>query len=307
MICKYCGSEIEDDSTFCGQCGKAQHAERNAETQKGTKKGAKTKYIMIAAGAILCVVIAVVVVMKSMTNIEIVNDSVEAGSIVNTKDIVKAKSGSATVSLEGEIDTSKLGNQEIKCKISNGIFHSEKKISVAVVDTTCPTIEGPESITVIAGQEFNVSDYFTVNDFDKNLADNLKMDPELDTSKEGTQEVVVSATDSSGNTGELPVEIKVRKLSVNEQKVLQAINQYVADGKSKDDILQAAWIMKTSGGSNGVEYYVEVANNVLYAIEYSGAVSEFTALDCGGSTMYDLVVYAVHYNGTTVSTAKLLK
>ncbi len=305
MFCKFCGSEIEDGSVFCNKCGKSQ--EDAAQLEEKIKKSKKIFYLAAIGGVIALAVIVALLLIRSMTAIEIVSKSVEAGSIVDAKDIVIAKSGNASVKLTEEIDTSKIGACDVKCEISNGIFNSEETITVNVVDTTKPVIDGPKSITIISGQKFVPSDYYTVDDFEENLADKIVMSPELDTDKEGKQKIVLSATDSSGNKGDLSVEINVLKLTVNEEKVLQVINQYIADGNSKEDILSAAWIMKTTGGGNGVDYYVEVANNVLYAIDYSGEISEFTVSDCGGdTTLYELMVYAVHYNATSVNTSKLL-
>lgn len=63
--------------------------------------------------------------------------------------------------------------------------------------------------------------------------------------------------------------------------------------------------MKMVGAANGVEYYVEVAKDVLYAIYSSGKVSEFTVIDCGGTTMHELMVYVVERNGAKVNSQKL--
>lgn len=303
MVCKHCGNEIEDGSIFCSKCGKSQVGDR--ESHKQGKKRIKPVLISMV-GIVIVIVTVVVLISRSMTAVDIVNTSVEAGSIVNTKDIITAKSDSASVTIDGEIDTSQLGMYEISYNVSNGIFHLNKTILISIVDTTSPIIAGPEKLTMIAGQEFIPGDYYTVTDFEKNLAGNIVITPEIDTEKEGMQNVTLSVTDSSGNKGDLQVEVYVLNLTTNEEKVLQAINQYIADGNSKNDILESAWVMKTSGGSNGVDYYVEVADNVLYAIYDSGTVSEFTVTDCGGTTMHELMVYAVHYDGTIVNTSKLL-
>lgn len=159
---------------------------------------------------------------------------------------------------------------------------------------------------MISGQDFDPGLYYTVDDFEDNLQEKIKVRPLVDTKTEGKKEVELSVKDSSGNEGKLSVTVNVLNLTTNEEKVLAAINQYIADGNSIDSVLSSAWVMKTSGGSNGVDYYVEVASNVLYAIYYSGEISEFTVIDCGGATMHELMVYAVHYNGTRVNTSKLI-
>lgn len=309
MFCKYCGAEIQDGSVFCNKCGKAINATSDISQEIQQEKSSNkriTKVPIIIGATVIVLILIGIFVFNGMVGAEIVSNTVEAGSVFTTKDLVKAKSKNATVSFDGTVDVDTLGDYKIKYTIQNGMFKKTKEITVHVVDTTAPQIVGPDSVTIISGKEFVPSDYFDVEDFEANLKKDIICSIDVDTNSEGNQDVELMVKDSSGNEGKRSISVKTLKLTTNEEKVLLAINQYLADGKSKDDVLSSAWVMKTSGGTNGVDYYVEVANDVLYAIYYSGEVSEFTVSDCGGSMMHELMVYAVHYDGTTVSTSKLI-
>ena len=59
MFCKYCGSEIEDNSKFCEKCGKKlDEAVPAAEAESPVKKKkSKKKWIILAVAAVLVVVV----------------------------------------------------------------------------------------------------------------------------------------------------------------------------------------------------------------------------------------------------------
>ena len=67
MFCKYCGSEIEDNSKFCEKCGKKlDEAVPAAEAESPMKKKkSKKKWIILAVAAVLVVVVLAAVIGSS--------------------------------------------------------------------------------------------------------------------------------------------------------------------------------------------------------------------------------------------------
>ena len=67
MFCKYCGSEIEDNSKFCEKCGKKlDEAVPAAEAESPVKKKkSKKKWIILAVAAVLVVVVLAAVIGSS--------------------------------------------------------------------------------------------------------------------------------------------------------------------------------------------------------------------------------------------------
>ncbi len=94
-------------------------------------------------------------------------------------------------------------------------------------------------------------------------------------------------------------------LSQTEVYAVQALNQYVDEGGDESKIGDSVWIMKTYGGTNGVLYYIEVVDGVLYAIRDDGEISEYTTAEAGGEKMMGFLIYAVEYDGQYVSLTEI--
>lgn len=190
--------------------------------------------------------------------------------------------------------------------VQNSIFTSKKSLVIKVVDTTPPVISGPDTIKIVLGKDFNPETYYKVDDFDRNLNRNIKTIPLVDVNREGIQEVTLKVEDSSGNEGILHVNINVVKMSENEEIALMAINQYIADGKPVEEMYANVGVLKAGSNSKGVNYYVSVAKDEVYAIYLTGEVSEFTVLDCANSTVYELLVYSIEMDGKWIQSSGLL-
>lgn len=311
MFCRFCGATIEDESLFCNKCGRSLTEESNTDH---VNQSEKTKTIstykphrktIIISGSIVAFICLIIFLFFHMTGIKVIKEYVDAGSVVNTNDIIKTNSKNAYLTIENDIDTSKLGKLPVFCTVNNGILKRSQTVYITVIDALKPEVNGPDSISVISGKNFEIIDYYEIRDFDKNLT--ISLNPTVDTAVEGKSDVVLSVMDSSGNETQKNITINVIKLNTNEEMALKAINKYIADGNDESNIKGSIWVMKTaSTATNGVDYYVEVVDNVLYAIYDNGDVSEFTEIDCGGEFMHEAMVFAVHYDGSTVSTSKLL-
>ena len=300
MFCKYCGSEIDDNSAFCTKCGKSQNSREKRHVID------KKKMCIIFIPVIIILIIFIAILYKNMTEIVVI-DKIEAGSEVHISSIVRAKSPNATIALKGEVDTGRLGTYNIKCIISNGIFKSKKNVKVSVIDTKAPEIEGPEQVVLSVGENFDVEKLYKVTDFEDYLEKKITVSPDLDINKEHRKEYTLSVSDSSGNIGEKTVLIGVLKLSEDEKKVQNVIYQYIEDGYSKESIAPYACIMKTTG-KKGISDYVRIGKeDIIYAIYSSGEISEVTATDCGGKAVYETLVYAILMQGDMVSTDKMFK
>ena len=303
MICKYCGATINDESNFCNRCGSKVLKPSKKPPQKIKKK--KIIYKIIFLSTVLSILL-IFALYFCMTSVEMVNKNIEAGSIITSKDIIKPRMKSATIAISGNVNTSALGKNNLRYTVQNGFFKRSKNFYINVVDTTSPKIVGPNSLVLFVGQKINLLDYYSVEDFEPNLNEKIVINGTVDTSFVGTKNLTLSVKDSSENEGKLSVVVKVLALTENEKAVLKVINQYIEDGNSKQSILSHAYILKAYGSVDGIDYYVEVANNVIYAITYSGDIYEFSVALCGGTTLHDWLLYAVRYSGSTVSTEKLL-
>ncbi len=309
--CKYCGELIDSLSIFCKKCGKRQdieqpdHGDRNNVSSRNMFW---TKRIIVLVIILLCALAtASFIVFYNATAVKVSTNIIEAGSIVNYQDLIIPKSNYATVQIHGYIDTALLGDYKVDCEVTNGIFHAKKQFVFSVIDTQEPVIVGPEKIKIPSGKTFDASEYYKVEDFESGLEQSIVTNPTVDSNTLGTSYVVLSVSDSSGNIGKQYISVDVTKLSIEEEKALIAINQFVADGNSRSEVNSYVYVYKTGEiGTNGVDYYVLITDSRLYALYYDGSVREFTFLDAQEIYVYDLLVYAVKKEGKKVTTSSII-
>ncbi|MFV0393652.1 MAG: NlpC/P60 family protein [Coprobacillaceae bacterium] len=143
-----------------------------------------------------------------------VNGSNDFASYVKAEDNVD---GDVTpfIEADGQLDTSKIGFQTVTLKVSDSSGNTTKETyEFAVSDMEAPTIaltngENPE---VDYGSEFNVDSIATITDnFDE--AVNVTVEGEVDTKKEETQTIKITAKDAAGNTSEQTVNVNVKDLT----------------------------------------------------------------------------------------------
>lgn len=307
MFCMYCGKEIADGSSFCQNCGKSviESALERPVKSRTTSRGNKRKLVIIG-GLCTVIVLGILLIFNNLLGIKVISKTVEAGSVFEVDKVLATVGKNAVIVVDDEIDTDTLGESSIKCTVTNGIFKTCRTISLQVVDTKAPTIKGPKSISIIAGDKFMPTDFYKVTDFEKGLEKKIVTEPSIDTNSTGKQNIKLEVEDSSGNKGTLDIAVNILKLTPEEKVVMQAINQYIADGYDTASIRTCAWIMKTEGATNGVDYYVVLKSDMIYAVYDNGTAKEITIYDTEGEDMHELLICAVEYDGETVITDKLI-
>ena len=115
--------------------------------------------------------------------------------------------------LEQDINLEKLGEQTIKYKCSKWFFETEKEIQVKVVDIVPPELKlnGDIELSLYVGDKYEEKGATASDNVDGDLTASISVEPQVDTSKEGTVDLTYSVTDSSGNTTTAKRSIKVNK------------------------------------------------------------------------------------------------
>ncbi|MBR5663020.1 MAG: D-alanyl-D-alanine carboxypeptidase family protein [Bacilli bacterium] len=86
-------------------------------------------------------------------------------------------------------------------------------IKVNVIDDEAPVITAKDKITIYTGSKIDLNSYIKVTDnYDKDV--DIKIDGNVDTSKEGTYKVTYTATDKSGNSLSHIITFTVKKKEV---------------------------------------------------------------------------------------------
>jgi len=143
--------------------------------------------------------------------VEINND------LLNTAGIVNVEHGEVLTE-EVNVDTSKLGEQEVTIVVKNE-RDEEKEFSykVNVIDTTKPVISAKDKITTTEGTKVNLTKNVTVKDNSKEKLE-VKVEGKYDLNKVGTYKLQYVVKDSSGNETTKDFTLVVKEKVVEEKK-----------------------------------------------------------------------------------------
>ena len=188
-----------------------------------TKRKIKKAPIIIISIIVLLIILIVtfIIIGKQSIKIEIVKD---INKEINYKDenfiyptlkcsIYGKDISKNNIKLIEDVNLAKLGEQKLKYKCSKWFFETEYEINVKVVDKVPPelTLNGDVELSLYVGDKYEEKGALASDNVDGDLTAKISVEPQVDTSKEGTIELVYSVTDSSGNTTTAKRSIKVNK------------------------------------------------------------------------------------------------
>ena len=169
---------------------------------KKIKKNNKKKKIIFIGVIVLLILVAIITVLifgRKKTDLVLIKDlDVEINSDVTLLSFVDEVKNGTVVTKDKEIDTSKLGNQNLVIEVKNGNKTKEYKFTINVIDTTKPEIDARSEITTTVGNEVDLLEGVTVSDNSKEEIE-VEIKGEYDYDKEGEYELEYYAKDSSGN------------------------------------------------------------------------------------------------------------
>lgn len=166
---------------------------------KKNNKKKKIIFIGVIVLLMLVVIISILVFGGKKTDLVLIKDlDVEINSDITLLSFVDEVKNGTIVSNDKEIDTSKLGNQNLVIEVKNGNKTKEYKFTINVVDTTKPEIDARSEITTTVGDEVDLLEGVTVSDNSKEEIE-VEIKGEYDYDKEGEYELEYYAKDSSGN------------------------------------------------------------------------------------------------------------
>lgn len=145
----------------------------------------------------------------------------ELGSSLNISDLITNNKVEVT-NLDEKIDTTSIGNKDVIIFYKENGKSYKKKVTIQIIDNENPIIDIEDIVTISINNNVDIIELIGVQDNSKE-----KIIPvikgEYDLTKEGNYNVVVEATDSSGN-------VNSKKITI---KVLASIS-YNKDGSLKD-------------------------------------------------------------------------
>jgi len=215
------------------------------------RKKHKKKKIIVLLTIIIIILLIIGFILFSIFNKDIKVElnkklEVEINSDINLLSFIKKVDNGKIDTKDKKIDTSKLGEQELKIYLFNNIKKKEYKFKIKVVDTTKPVIEAKEELSTIEGTKIDLLKDIKVED---NSKEEIKVEiiGDYDFNKKGEYKLKYNAKDSSKNET-----IKEFKLIVKE--------------KPKEKVNTNNGSFTTSKGYSGkVENGITYINGVLIA------------------------------------------
>ena len=112
-----------------------------------------------------------------------------------------------------DIDLKKVGDQSIEYECKKYNFKKNLSINYRVVDTVPPelNVNGETSLSLYVGDSYEDKGAVANDNVDGDITDKIVIDNKVDTSKEGTYEVIYTITDSSGLVTTTKRSIEVKK------------------------------------------------------------------------------------------------
>lgn len=190
--------------------------------------------------------------------------------------LLNGKNYEKNVSIETNLDESKIGTYKIKYKLSLVVFEKTIERIVKVVDTQKPilNITSDKDIYMSVGDKVPSVEYNAVDNYDGDITNKVKIVSEVDTSKKGNYKIIYEVSDSSGNSAKDEVVVHVQN-KFDHTYVKISISNQTLEYYQKNKVVLKTDI--TTGQNNGTptgNYKVikKARNTYLMTKEYKSFV-----------------------------------
>lgn len=184
----------------------------------------------------------------------------------------------------------KIGSYKVSYTVKCGKLKKKKKLTLEVVDRDFPEIIGPDNLGVFVNEQVDLLDYYSVEDSQPDLTNELTINRQIDTSKAGDMECTLRVTDWSNNSSSKDIKITVYGFEGDMKNAALAIRAYNRDkGYAVSD--------------NGVYvYYPDEEKKTAYVLISNSVLYEVSD-DCSSKEMDedDALVQTVMSEGTWVT------
>lgn len=175
-------------------------------------KKAIIKYLLIGSVCVLFAVLGMVTYKKSQENkiVFTISDKicVSYGDNIDISNMqviknqhLHEKKNKTHITVEGDVNTRKIGDYDIDVIVRKGNKKASKKIVVEVADVEAPVIElsGDSEMTIEAGTQFEEPGFSADDNYDGDLTEKVEKNNDIDTCTKQDVTITYSVKDSSGN------------------------------------------------------------------------------------------------------------
>lgn len=123
----------------------------------------------------------------------------------------------------------KIGSYKVSYIVKCGKLKKKKKLTLEVVDRDFPEIIGPDNLGVFVNEQVNLLDYYSVEDSQPDLTNELTINRQIDTTKTGDLDCTLRVTDWSNNSSSKDITVTVYGFEGDMKNAALAIRAYNRD------------------------------------------------------------------------------
>lgn len=123
----------------------------------------------------------------------------------------------------------KIGSYKVSYIVKCGKLKKKKKLTLEVVDRDFPEIIGPDNLGVFVNEQVNLLDYYSVEDSQPDLTNELTINRQIDTTKTGDLDCTLRVTDWSNNSSSKDITVTVYGFEGDMKNSALAIRAYNRD------------------------------------------------------------------------------
>ena len=123
----------------------------------------------------------------------------------------------------------KIGSYKVSYTVKCGKLKKKKKLTLEVVDRDFPEIIGPDNLGVFVNEQVDLLDYYSVEDSQPDLTNELTINRQIDTTKTGDLDCTLRVTDWSNNSSSKDITVTVYGFEGDMRNAALAIRAYNRD------------------------------------------------------------------------------
>lgn len=123
----------------------------------------------------------------------------------------------------------KIGSYKVSYIVKCGKLKKKKKLTLEVVDRDFPEIIGPDNLGVFVNEQVDLLDYYSVEDSQPDLTNELTINRQIDTTKTGDLDCTLRVTDWSNNSSSKDITVTVYGFEGDMKNAALAIRAYNRD------------------------------------------------------------------------------
>lgn len=123
----------------------------------------------------------------------------------------------------------KIGSYKVSYIVKCGKLKKKKKLTLEVVDRDFPEIIGPDNLGVFVNEQVDLLDYYSVEDSQPDLTNELTINRQIDTTKTGDLDCTLRVTDWSNNSSSKDITVTVYGFEGDMKNSALAIRAYNRD------------------------------------------------------------------------------